>query len=149
MLALAGVLAGCGFHLRGAPQYGFDTIAVNPDTGNAVGAALVRQLGSRVRPLHQAPEVVLDLLGEQRQTVIVGVNSSGQVRELQLRMQVAFRLRTQQGRELIGATSLAQQRELSFNETVALAKEAEQAALFKDMQDDLVQQILRRVAAAR
>jgi LPS-assembly lipoprotein len=69
------------------------------------------------------------------------------VREFQLRSVVRFRLRTPQGRELIPETELVQQRDISFNESAVLAKEAEEALLYRDMQSDVVQQIMRRLAA--
>jgi LPS-assembly lipoprotein len=79
----------------------------------------------------------------------VGLNATGQVREFQLRSRVRFRLRTPQGRELIPETELLQQRDISFSEAAALAKEAEEALLYRDMQSDLVQQLMRRLAALK
>ncbi len=96
-----------------------------------------------------APDVVLEMLGEQRQKVVVGVNAAGQVREFQLRSLVRFRLSTPRGRELISATELTQQRDISFNESAVLAKETEEALLFRDMQGDLVQQLMRRLSAVK
>jgi LPS-assembly lipoprotein len=81
--------------------------------------------------------------------VVVGINASGQVREFQLRLRVMFSLRTPQGRELIPSTELLQQRDISFNEAAVLAKEAEEALLYRDMQTDIVQQLMRRLAAIR
>jgi LPS-assembly lipoprotein len=151
---LVGLLAGCGFHLRNAQSFAFDTVAVTPERGTGVAGELARYFGERLRPLvaaqGQAPvQAIVDILGETREQVVAGVSSSGQVRELQLRLRVQFRVRTPQGRELISPTTIAQQRELSFNETVVLAKDAEQAALYQEMQADIVQQILRRVGAIK
>ena len=94
-------------------------------------------------------DAILDILSEERQQVVVGMNASGQVRELQLRLRVKFRLRTPQGRELIESVELAQQRDLSFTETAALSKEIEQGMMYRDMQTDIVQQIMRRLAAVK
>ena len=94
-------------------------------------------------------EAIFELLSEQRERVVVGYNASGQVRELQLRLRIHFRLRNQQGAELVPDTELLQQRDVSYNESIALAKEAEEALLYRNMQTDLVQQLLRRLAAAR
>ena len=80
---------------------------------------------------------------------MVGLNASGQVRELQLRLRIRFKLRASDGRELIPDTELLQQRDISYNETIALAKEAEEALLYRNMQTDLVQQLLRRLAAVK
>lgn len=151
-IALAGAVAGCGFHLRNAQSFAFDTVAVTPERGAGVAGELARYFGDRVRPVAPAAgqppvQAIVDILDETREQAVAGVNTSGQVRELQLRLRVQFRVRTPQGRELISPTTIAQQRELSFNETVVLAKDAEQAALYQDMQSDIVQQILRRVAA--
>ena len=94
-------------------------------------------------------QVVLDVLGDQREKVVVGLNASGQVREFQLRTRFKFRLRTPQGKELIPETELLQQRDISFNESVVLAKEAEENLLYRDMQTDIVQQLMRRLAAVK
>ena len=80
---------------------------------------------------------------------MVGFLASGQARELELRLRIRFRLRNQAGTELIAPTEILQQREISYNETIALAKEAEEALLYRNMRSDLVQQLLRRLAAVK
>ena len=99
-------------------------------------------------PLKTA-QVILDIVREQRERVVVGISSTGQVRELQLRIRLVFKIRTPQGDELVPETEMLQKRDISFNETAVLAKEAEEALLYRDMQTDLVQQLLRRLAAVR
>jgi len=156
-LLLAGAtasLAACGFHLRGAMDFAFDTVAVTPETGGAVAPELIRILGDRIRPVapkqdQEPPQVIVDILGENREKSVVGTNSSGQVREFQLRLRVKFRMRTPQGRTLIEETEVAQQRDISFSEAAVLSKEAEEGLLFRDMQSDIVQQLLRRMAGVK
>ena len=41
---------------------------------------------------------------------------------------------------------MVQQRDISFTESAALAKEAEEALLYRTMQTDIVQQLVRRLA---
>ena len=96
-----------------------------------------------------ASEVILEIMSELRERVVVGLNAAGQVRDLQLRLRVKFRLRTPQGKNLIPEVELQQQRDLSFLETAALSKEIEEAMMYRDMQVDIVQQILRRLAAVK
>ncbi|HEY8360157.1 MAG TPA: LPS assembly lipoprotein LptE, partial [Ramlibacter sp.] len=84
-----------------------------------------------------------------REKVVVGLSATGQVREFQLRTRLRFRVRSAQGRELIPETELLQQRDISFNEAAVLAKESEEALLYRDMQADIVQQLMRRLAALR
>ena len=148
------LLAGCGFKLRSSQHYAFQTLAVTPETGGAVATDLIRYFGDAVVPLAPAqggvpPQVIVDILQELREKVVVGVNASGQVREYQLRLRITFRMRTPQGRELITATDIQQQRDISFNESAVLAKEAEEGLLYRDMQSDIVQQLLRRLAAIK
>lgn len=153
-IGAAAALAGCGFELRKAPDFAFRSIAIPAGTPMAnelrrtISSAGDVQVTSRQLPVDQA-QVVLDLLAELREKVVVGLNASGQVREFQLRSIVRFRLRTPQGRELIPETELVQQRDISFNESAVLAKEAEETLLYRDMQTDLVQQLMRRLAAVK
>lgn len=154
-LLAAGALAlsGCGFALRKAPVFAFKTIALNGDSALVVG--LRRQLQSSgtvtVVPAAQAPtaEVIFDILGESRGQRIVSTNSAGQVRELELGLTVRFRLRTPEGKELISAGQIEQRRDITYNETNALAKEGETQLLYRDMQGDTVQQIMRQLAAVK
>jgi LPS-assembly lipoprotein len=154
--ASAALLAGCGFQLRKAPDFAFDSIAIiAPDTSplaNELRRSLAANGRVRVLPAGTAPaqaRVVLDVPSELREKVVVGLNASGQVREFQLRTRIHFRLRTGEGKELIPDTELLQERDISFNESAVLAKEAEEALLYRDMQTDLVQQLMRRLAAIR
>jgi LPS-assembly lipoprotein len=93
--------------------------------------------------------VVFDLPQELREKIVVGLNASGQVREFQLRSRIRFRVRNPQGTELIPETELVQQRDITFNEASVLAKESEESLLYRDMQTDLVQQLMRRLAALK
>ena len=155
-LAPAAVLAGCGFRLRGVPEFGFETLYLAASS-SLLARELQRTLegsGGKLKVLREpegltTAQVILDLLQEQQERVVVGLNASGQVRELQLRLRVKFRLRTPTGAELIPETEMLQQRDISYNETIALAKEAEEALLYRNMRTDIVQQLLRRLAVVK
>jgi LPS-assembly lipoprotein len=147
------LLAGCGFQLRQAPHFAFSTIYISASSAlaNELRRTIASSDGVQVVDAARASsaQVVLDLLGDQREKVVVGLNATGQVREFQLRTRVKFQLRTPQGKELIPETELLQQRDISFNESAALAKEAEENLLYRDMQTDIVQQLMRRLAAVK
>ena len=146
-------LAGCGFELRKAPVFAFKTLSVS---GNS---AMINQIRRELRatgsvtlvPADQSStaDVVLEILGEDRNRFVISTNSAGLVRELQLQLRVRFRLRTPGGKDLLPATEVSQTRDLSFNETNALAKEGEADLLFRDMQADIAQQLMRRLAAVK
>jgi LPS-assembly lipoprotein len=106
------------------------------------------ELISDVREIERA-DVILEMLQEVQEKVILSRTSTGTVREFTLRLRVRFRLRTRDGDELIPDTEIVQERDISFSETAALSKESEEQLLYRDMRSDLVQQLIRRLAAAR
>ncbi len=154
LTAASTTLAGCGFRLRGSQAFAFSRIAIMPHPGGGVAQELRRSFGDAVHvltvdePISQA-QLVLDVGNELREKVVVGVNTSGQVREFQLRLRVQLRLRNAKGKALIEGVEISQQREINFNETAVLAKEAEEVLLYRDMQSDIVQQILRRLVTVQ
>lgn len=152
--AAALTLGACGFELRKAPNFPFKTLfSPFPET-SPLGVELKRSLQSNgnvqvindVRQIDKA-DVILDILSEVREKVVVSRNAAGLVREFQLRIRLRFTLRTPQGKQLIANAEILQQRDISFNESAVLAKEAEEALLYREMQSDIVQQIMRRLAA--
>ena len=96
-LALAvTLLQGCGFALRGAPNYVFETVAVTPERSGGVAAELSRLLGSRVRPATTPqgaipPDAMVEVLSETRQKVVVGLNAAGLCASLSCAWRCAFR----------------------------------------------------------
>ncbi|WP_298932475.1 LPS assembly lipoprotein LptE [uncultured Ramlibacter sp.] len=151
LLAAPAALAACGFELRKAPNFAFSTVYVG-GAESPLLTELRRSIAAsgavQVVPVERA-QVILDVPLDQREKVVVALNSTGQVREFQLRTRVKFRLRTAQGKELIPETELLQQRDISFNESAVLAKEGEENLLYRDMQTDIVQQLMRRLAAIK
>jgi LPS-assembly lipoprotein len=152
LAAVPFALAACGFKLRQAPTFVFKTIAIAIADTSTLGNELKRSIASSGAVTVVTPdraEVILEATQDQREKVVVGLNASGQVREFQLRIRFKFRLRTPGGKELIPETELLQQRDISFNESAVLSKEAEENLLYRDMQTDIVQQLMRRLAAVK
>ena len=157
LLLLAGIapLAGCGFQLRQPYRFGFDRVRLAGSETTPVASELRRALqlnGLQVLTSASAPgsapaPVVLTVLTDQRERAVVGQTAAGQVRELQLRTRFRFRLRTPADRILIDDTEILLERDLSFNETQVLSKAAEEDLLVRDMVNDIVQQVVRRLAA--
>ena len=155
LLAATGpmLLSGCGFQLRQAPQFAFQTIYIASGPNSSTVRDIRRGIatGSNVKVVNDpsAAQVVLDVVLDRREQVVVGLNATGEVREFQLRSRFQFRLRTAQGKELIPLTELLQQRDISYTESAALAKEDEQQLLYRDMQADIVLQLMQRLAAVK
>ena len=153
LAALGGIaLAGCGFELRRAPELRFRSIALAGFKPKATLAdELRRPIGtSTTTVVVETPtqaQVVLEALTDAREKSVVASTAFGQVRELQLRSRFGFRLRTPAGRELIPATEILLSRDMSYSESAALAKEQEEEALYRSMQNDIAAQVLRRLAS--
>jgi LPS-assembly lipoprotein len=153
---LAVGLVGCGFELRKAPNYAFNTLYSSIPPVSPFGAKLKRSLESSgqvevindPRQIERA-QVIFDQLFEFREKVVVGRTSKGEIREFQLRLRYRFRLRSSSGTELIPDTEILLTRDINFNETGALSKESEEALLYRDMENDLVIQLQRRLASVR
>jgi LPS-assembly lipoprotein len=154
-LLVTGAIAitGCGFKMRGSFNYTFKTLLSgfvdNSTLGNEFKRVLAADGAVALVTDSEKAQVVLDVISEQREKVVVGTTSSGQVREFQLRIRLKFKLRTPGGKDIIPETELLVQRDISYNESAALAKEAEEGLLYRDMQTDMVQQLLRRLAAVK
>ena len=146
-------LAGCGFELRHDPELLFRSIAMTGfKPGSPLALALRRQLAlTSVKLLEDANrvDVVLEVLRDSSDKTAVVSTAAGQVREWQLRLRFDYLLRTPSGELLMPRTDLMMTREMNYTESMALAKEQEEALLFRAMQSEAVTQVMRRLAAVR
>lgn len=153
LLALALALAGCGFQLRGHADLPFESLYISFADNNALGAELKRNLraGTKTRIVDSQGEAAATMLitGLTNNKTILSLNSSGRVREFRLRYAFAFRVVDRNGLDLIAPQTVAVERDFPFNDSDILAKEAEEALNYRDMQTDVVQQVIRRLAAAQ
>jgi len=151
-IAAAFLLAACGFQLRGAADMPFDTLFVPGATGG-IALELKRniQSGSATRVVDDPKAATAQLLfsEETRTKEILAISSAGRVREYRLIYRVGFRVGDGKGGDFVPPSTVTLTRDVTYDDAVALAKETEEQQLFRDMQADMVQQIMRRIAAAR
>lgn len=151
-LLIALALAGCGFQLRGTANVPFETVYVPGATGG-IALDLKRniQAGTRAKVVDdpKVADAILQFTLEQRLKEILSLTGTGRVREYQLRYRVGFRVHDGKGNEYVPPSVIQLTRDITFNDSDILAKEAEEGLLFRDMQTDMVQQIMRRLAAAQ
>lgn len=153
--AALALLSACGFHLRGSngeADLPFKTILLGfPDT-SPLGAELKRNIranGTAIVTDPKLAEAIFEVVSESREKVILSLSSTGRVREYTLYYKLKFRVRDNQNKELLAPTEIILKRDISFNDAQVLAKEAEEGLLYRDMQSDMVQHILRRMAALK
>jgi len=146
------LLAGCGFQLRGTAALPFDTLFIPGATGG-IALDLKRniQAGTRTTVVDdpKKAEAVLVFQQETRDKIILSLAATGRVREYKLRYTVAFRVHDGKGGEFLPVSSVQLTRDITFNDSDVLAKETEEGLLYRDMQFDMVQQVMRRLAAAQ
>jgi LPS-assembly lipoprotein len=146
------LLASCGFQLRGVADVPFESLYVpNATTGIALDLKRNIQAGTRVKVVDDAKgaQAVMHFTEETRQKEILSLTGTGRVREFQLRYRVGFRVSDNKGGDYVPQNTIILTRDVTFNDTEILAKEQEEQLLFRDMQSDMVQQIMRRLASAK
>lgn len=149
---LALLVAGCGFQLRGTAEVPFQTIHVAGATGG-IALDLKRQIqaGTNAKVLDNPgdAEAILLFSQEARTKEILSLTGTGRVREFRLLYRVGFRVHDGKGSDYLPQSTVVLSRDITFNDAEVLAKETEEALLFRDMQTDMVQQIMRRLASAK
>ena len=156
-LALAGLsaaaLAGCGFAPRREPELQFRSLGLAGFKPDSPLAAEIRRQLARTKAVFvedfNKAEVVLEAKRDSRDKTVVVSTSAGQVREWQLQLRLDYLLRTPAGEILLPFTELRLTRDMNYTESAALAKEQEEAQLYRSMQSDAVAQVMRRLAAIR
>ncbi|MFZ3004383.1 MAG: LPS assembly lipoprotein LptE [Undibacterium umbellatum] len=147
------LLSACGFALRGPVALPFKSIYIGLPEASALGGELRRQIRAngqtQIMSDAKDAQVMLEVLAETRDKQILSLNSQGRVREYNLIYNFRFRVRNNVGKEFLEPVDIQLKRNISFNETQVLAKEAEEVLLYRDMQSDLVQQIMRRLAVIK
>ncbi len=143
-------LAACGFQLRGSANFPFESIHI-PGT-SPLTVELTRNINSgsnaRVRSEPKDAQAILVILAEARDKTILSLSTAGRAREYQILYRVSFRVHDGKGGEFVSANDIIVRRDITFNDQV-LAKESEEVVLFREMQSDVVQQMIRRMQAGK
>jgi LPS-assembly lipoprotein len=153
LLFISLFLTACGFQLRGEQTLPFSALNVAGNPGYATLIQL-KEAVSKVPHTRLAKGMgdadgTLIITAETRDKIITALSAAGRVREYELRLRVGFRLNDKAGTPLIPPTEIMLFRLLPYDETQVLSKGEEEVLLYRDMQNDIVSQIMRRVAAAK
>ncbi|MDQ2917026.1 MAG: LPS assembly lipoprotein LptE [Pseudomonadota bacterium] len=153
VLALSLALAGCGFHLRGEATYAFASIFVSAPGAPTMAAELRRALeatgSAKVVDDPKKAQVILDLPSVTDDKEVLSLSGAGSVQEYLLVKRVAFRLHDADGNEWLPTGQFSLRRSYTFSESEVLARDTQEQRLLKEMQTDAVQQLIRRLQAAK
>jgi len=151
-LVAAGGLGGCGFRLRGEVTYAFATLFVTGPPGSPIIIELRRVLGSSdaTKLVEKAADAqaILEITNVIDDKGVLSLSSGGRANEYVLTKRVSFWVHDNAGRDWLPAGEITVRRSFTFSESEVLAREAQEQRLLRDMQTDVVQQIVRRLQAA-
>ncbi|MEJ2593191.1 MAG: LPS assembly lipoprotein LptE [Candidatus Thiodiazotropha sp.] len=153
LLALLGLLAGCGFHLKGYHQPVSPALnglyVVDGDQRETLAGAVEHSL--RIADVKLAADAAsarytLKITQQRLQSRVMAVDANGKALDSELRLQASFRLdRTAGGEPLEQQVEIV--RQLSYTGVDELAQRNERSQLASDMRNDLADQIIRRLEA--
>jgi LPS-assembly lipoprotein len=150
--AICAMVAGCGFQLRGAATLPFNTLYVEAPSSSLFATQLRRVIGSgsdtRVTNDPSEADATLQVVAELRESEILSLSPGGRVRELQLRYRVLYLLYDRNKKPLAAPGEIVLRRDFSFDDQNQLPGEGEALLLYRDMQIDAAQQLVRRLQAA-
>ncbi len=148
----AAILTGCGLHLRGtlSGNLPYKTMLIAlPETAD-VRIWLERYINAagstEIVDDPKLAEATFQQITDSRQKTILSVNAQGRVREYRLQLTYRFRVVNAKGQTLVAPNEISLSRDITFDDSNVLAKDLEEGLLWRDMNNDLVNQIMRRLA---
>ncbi len=147
-LLAASLLAGCGFQLRGQALLPFTAAHIEAARGSVLAEGLRRSLSGqgKLAERSEGAPVRVRLTGEGREKSILSLSGAGKVREYRLEYRVDLSVFDAAGKELIAPTQIYLTREYSYNDEQVLAKEREEATLYRAMEQEAARQVLHRLS---
>lgn len=150
LLLAAAAGGGCGFRLRQSTGLPFETLYTTFARTSALGSEFRRVVrsssGTRIIEERDQAEAILVVMSEGREKEAIGFSTTGRPVEYELRLRTAFRVDDAAGHNLLPPTALVVRREISVGEIQLLSKQLEEEQIFGEMQSDMVQQMVRRLA---
>ncbi len=150
MLVVLLTASGCGFHLR---TYSFsgsvDTFAVTGKRNLDISAQVRRGLKQAGLNEVAADEAALnlELLDERRERRSISTSQGAVAAEYETRISVHYRILGADGVELAPAAWIERQRVYRVDQTNIVGSSEEQALLERELQQDVVGQIIRAMDA--
>lgn len=150
------LLGACGFHMRGHSNQkvtlAFQSVYLKVAGETPFVQDLRNALSTNKVELSASPDkatITLEIISEASDKQILSLSSGGKVLEYQLRYRVSVRAYDSQLVTWLPEEEILLMRTLTYDDAQVLAKEQEEALLYKDMRSDAVSQALRRLSRAK
>lgn len=154
-LLLPLALAGCGFALRGEATLPAGLARATLEPVDAY-SPMVRDLESALRragferqPTGAEGAARIRIPVEDLRTEVLTVGGTARVAEYVVRYRVEVEALAADGSVLLPRAAILLEREFSFDETQALGAQAEQDLIRRELQREMVLQVVRRIEGAR
>lgn len=151
--SVVALLTGCGFRLRGSIELPAELTEVaikgtrpNGELGIALRNGFARVGGQVVESVDDARSVLV-ITHDSSDRRVLSVDSIGQANEYELAYTLGFRLDDPDGNNRVVQQSINLRRQYRYDPTQTLAKADEEARLVREMRQDAVRQMLRRLKA--
>lgn len=148
------VLAGCGFHLRGNElSANFETVFLSSTRAVTIERELARSLGFagvEVVTDRSAADVVIDLTAQLDGRRSISVTERARTAEYEISLEIRYRVIGREPAEtvLVKDRSIRVARTYRLDRNNIVGSSEEQTLLRSEMEQDVVQQILRSLDAA-
>lgn len=151
VLVAIGLLSACGFHLRGSfalPEALKTVRVVSSDPHGEFTRVVKQSLQKQGANLVENDEAaVLKLSNERFDRRVLSVSSDIEAKEYQLKYSTSFAVFDANGQVLVPSQSVQAVRDYELDAANESTRSSREARLKKQMQTELLQQIMRRIQA--
>ena len=145
----AALVAGCGFQLRRQSGVPFASLYIDAPSGGAVAerlrSSLARSKTTRLAAAAGEAEALLKLGTEERKQTILSLSGAGRVTEYRLTLTLTYAVMGQGEQVWAAPETIELIRDMTYDDTILLAKAEEQQLLYRDMEEGAALRILRRL----
>ena len=149
----AALATGCGFQLRRLDGIPFASLYVDAPADSVVAqrvtAALKASNTTRLAANAAEAEAVLKLYKEERSKTILSLSGAGRVTEYRLGLKMSYTISGKNERSLAVPEVIELSRDMTYDDSLLLAKSAEEGLLYRDMEDNAARRIMRRLQAIK
>ncbi len=147
------LVAGCGFQLRRLDGMQFSSLYIDAPPASAVAQRIRSSLASskktRLAATAGGAEAVLKLTQEDRRKTILSLSGAGRVTEFRLSLHLSYTVIDKNESALAEPELIELNRDMTYDDALLLAKDAEEQLLYRDMEESAARRILRRLQAIK
>jgi LPS-assembly lipoprotein len=154
LVVIAGMLAGCGFHLRGSdalpPSMAVVYIKYKQPYSTLVDdfSAALKIHDVRVTQERSEATAILNILDNSIETRVLSVNTAGKVLEYEMLQTIRFSVVTAGNETLVPEQTVTMNRDYVFSSTGVLGSRRESKVVRANLQSNVVNLAMLRIAAA-